>query len=43
MNIMEWLWMNLENEFESNENGLPNAYLAFLKNTSLHNNELIFI
>ena len=43
LNIMEWLWMKIEKEFEENEIGLPNAFLSFLKTTSLHESELIYI
>lgn len=40
--IMAWLWENYQQEFENNDAGLPNAFLAFLKSSSLHQSDIVF-
>ena len=42
ISVLAWLWEKREGEFEANENGLPSAFLAFLKNCSLHQSDTVF-
>ena len=42
ISVMGWMWQKRLEDFEGHESGLPNAFLAFLKNCSLHQSEIVF-